>query len=92
VACAPSGQILATGGKDATLMLWSTAPKPTEILISKVNHQPTFSRDNLLLATSSFGGPVTVWSAATRQPVWVLPSLTFSTGAEKQRFSRVKAE
>jgi WD40 repeat protein len=78
VAFAPDGQTLASGGKDKMVMLWSTAPKPAELVITNVHLPPSFSPDNKLLATAKLGGPVTVWNAATRQPVWVLHSETFS--------------
>lgn len=53
VAFAPDGQTLATGGKDSMVMLWSTAPKRAEVVITNVHLRPTFSPDNKLLATAS---------------------------------------
>jgi WD40 repeat protein len=59
-------------------MLWRTAPKRAEVVITNVRLRPTFSPDGKLLATAKFGGPVTVWDVATRQPVWVLNSEKFA--------------
>ena len=78
VAFAPDGKTLATGGKDEMVMLWNTAPERAEVVLTNVSRPPSFSPDSKLLATWKFGGPVTVWDVATRQPVWVLDSERFA--------------
>jgi WD40 repeat protein len=54
-------------------------------VITNVNLPPSFSANNKLLATVRFGGPVTVWDVASRQPVWVLNSERFAQFASEGR-------
>jgi WD40 repeat protein len=83
VAFAPDGQTLATGGNDAMVMLWRTTPKQAETLITNVNHPPSFSADNKLLATARQGGTVAVWSVGSRQPIWVMNGEWFGQFADE---------
>ncbi len=79
VAFSADGQTLATAGDDA-LKLWNANSRRLMVTLEETNVRlpQSFSPDNKLLATAKLGGPVTVWTVATRQPVWVLESEAFS--------------
>ena len=73
----PTGETIATGGKDGTVRVWNTRSKSQQAVLrghSGLVSGVAFSADGKHLASSSWDGTARVWDLATGQSVTIFQS------------------
>jgi len=84
IALSPDGKLLATGGKDQNVMLWSAEPRSSrDTLPDDKDTRPIFSPDGTMVLTvvkTGTGGHFTLWKMDSRTSMTEFPEDEKVTG------------